>query len=801
MKLLSHDDKLLSEHISGLKKIVDVINCEKYQSLFPCCTLQKILDILVSYHDLGKASIYFQVYLANSLFLSNTPHKYYSIEELNNFLEKNSTIILELQNNFELKNHSLLGALMAYYDNNLENFHEEYKLLIFLILLCHHGDLKSLELVNFNILNRKCDLIKISEKIDYNKMTKMLNKINLTVNYANIENIFCSFSVRSLRNNIEEIKKKKSCETYLKTLYLYSILLSADKGDVMLKEDFIFERIKFIPDIIDKYKNKLIIDKEGINNKREEAYKVCIENLSNNLDKNFFTITLPTGLGKTLISLNIAFKLKYNRFTNFRIIYCLPFTSIIDQNAKIIEDIITLTGNDKSILNIDHHLNVPDEKIGFEDLYSEWEYFTDGWQNEITITTFVQLWDSIFTCKNKNSRKFHNLVNSIIILDEVQQIKPELIKAFEYLAKYLNKYFNTQFIFVSATQPIILQGKVFELTNSKKQHYFYENINRTRIKKDLIKSKKFTTVEELSETVIERYKKKSESTLIICNTIKYSQCLFNILKKNNILDCKIFYLSAAVIPYSREKIIDKVIDCLKRKEKIILVSTQVVEAGVDIDFELVYRDFAPMSSINQAAGRCNRNNSMGDKLGDVVLFDSGKKIIYDPNLLEITEEIIYRDNADIEEKNYHLINQEYFQKVSERIQKLSNTSESLISDIQKLDFENICRDTNYRLIDKRLYTNKIFIPLNEEADKLWGKFFEYLKIENRFEKKRKIKYIFPKLSKFSVDIPNYIFSPDNDQKGKSIIRFDQWEEIYDKILGYKFDINNNSKEILKSPCK
>lgn len=796
MELLSHDDKLLSEHIAGLKKIVDVLIGEKIQKLFPDDVLSNIINILVSYHDLGKASIYFQLYLANSLVQSNIPHKYYSLNDLKLFLKNNSDNLATLHDKFELKNHSLVGAFMAINDSYLKNLSESDKYIIFLALLCHHGDLKSLELSTVNVLPKRELLQIILSNINLTKLSELLHNINLKVNFADVNKLFLDYKVRTINNTIRIIKNETNCANYLKTLFLYSLLLSADKGDVMLNNNSNIERIHLKSDIIDEYKSKYLTSRANINVKREEAYKCTIDNLKKNNKSNFYSITLPTGLGKTLISLNVAFNLKRLIYPNFRIIYCLPFTSIIDQNADIIKRVLSSAGYDRSVLNVHHHLTIPDEGIDTENKYSEWEYFVDGWQSEITITTFVQLWDSIFTCKNRNIRKFHNLVNSIIILDEVQQIKPGLIRAFEFLAEYLNKYFNTQFIFVSATQPLILKDKVKELSINKTNSYFFENLNRTVIKKDLLNKNIFMAEDKLSDIVVEKYKGNPLSTLIICNTIKYSQKLFNLLNESKDINCKIFYLSASIIPFSRQKVLLDVNKCLNNKEKIILVSTQVIEAGVDIDFELVYRDLSPMSSINQAAGRCNRNNSNNNVIGNVYLFDSGKKRIYDPVLLEITESIIYRDVKIIEEKDYHTINEEYFKKVYERIQNLSNDSYHLIEDINSLNFERICSNTNYRLIDKQHYTNKIFIPINDEAFELWKEFLNYLKIENRYEKKRKIKTIFPKLSYYSVDIPNYIYKPDNDEKGKSIIYCNNWNDIYDETLGYKYDVNNNTIEFI-----
>src|SRR5690625_4718231 len=426
--------------------------------------------------------------------------------------------------------------------------------------------------------------------------------------------------------------------------------------------------------------SKFIQTKHPINDLREEAYQTAVSRVVSLGEQNFYSITLPTGLGKTFTAYKTALQIKELYAPDFRIVYCLPFTSIIDQNASVFNDILESASIDKGNIGVHHHLSIPDiskEDDIEEGFYPNWEYITEGWQSEITITTFVQLWESLFANHNRQLRKFHNLANSIIILDEVQSINPKLFPAFEFVMKAMAKYFNTKFLFVTATQPILLEDKVQELCFKNEIDYFFSQMNRTLLDTSLLQNEELMNEEELSEIVLADYEESGKSILVICNTIGFSQKLRELLS-NSLEESELFYLSASIIPYSREQTLEAVREKLDNNEPMILVSTQVVEAGVDIDFDTVYRDFAPLSSINQAAGRCNRNAGKG--VSKVILFKSGKDKIYDPTQLDITKNVLDSFPTEIPENQFYKLNQNYFRVVKKKIQEGSDISNDLIKD-------------------------------------------------------------------------------------------------------------------------
>lgn len=792
MDWISHDDRILKEHLAGLKQVVDFILREKTQIFFSNHELRNKVYSLISYHDLAKASIFFQLYLANALIVKEKRHKYFDSNELKQFINLNKEKFNQWIDNPTLKSHALLGAWIVLVLCEEETKWELDSLLLHKIIKRHHGYLHDFSVGGFNPADDKENLIEIASTINFDVYKKLCYELDLPFERIDIEELLNSFPIRKIGRIEEFLKTNKEASFYFKTLFLYSILLSADKGDVMLK-DKSFERIPISSNVVDNFKSKLLKTNFSLNALREEAYIIASKKVKEFGNDNFFSITLPTGLGKTFTAYKVALEIKELFNPDFRLVYCLPFTSIIDQNASIFKNILMHADIATENIGIHHHLSIPEIKQNEDDsTYPEWEYFTEGWQNEITITTFVQLWESIFACHNKQIRKFHNLANSIIILDEIQSINPALFPALEFVIENMARCFNTKFILVTATQPIILSSKIRELCFKDKDDYFFSKMNRTVLNTQLLKNKKITET-ELSEIILKDYRSEQKSILVICNTIRFSQNLFNLIAKE--LDHEdIYYLSAALIPYSRERLIENNIKIkLSENRPIILISTQVVEAGVDIDFDTVYRDFAPLSSISQAAGRCNRNSSKG--ISPVFLFRSGKEKIYDPTQLDITRKILEGFGVDIYERQFYELNQKYFAAIKSKIQDNSDASQHLIKSILSLKFEDVGTNKNYRLIVEEYKSYNFFIPISKQAEILWNKYRAVMSIVEHFERKREIKLLTPKLMKYIVRIPHYAYQPKHDDADKAIIYDTDWKDFYSEKFGYKNPKNEFKLEI------
>lgn len=340
--------------------------------------------------------------------------------------------------------------------------------------------------------------------------------------------------------------------------------------------------------------------------------------------------------------------------------------------------------------------------------------------------------------------------------------------------------FNTIFLFVTATQPVILPDKIIQLevNKNKPSGYFFKGLNRINIDQHLLKSGELNDEQLFEELENCASVNPNKSILAIVNTKVLSQSLYEHLNKTIAHKC--LYLSAALIPYHRRKVIDAV----KNADKpMCLISTQVVEAGVDIDFDIVYREFAPMDSINQSAGRCNRNGVKGK--GIVKIFKYKRKGLlktYDPILMNITKNVLENQENVIPESRLFEINLEYFKQVKQKIQDDNDNSIKLLEHIYSLQFEKI--KDNFKLIEKKWKEYNFFIPVNEEAEEVWQCYLNCLEIEKPFERKAALKKVKSNLLDYVVSIPDYIIDIDDSELELSIIKRKIWSDFYSNKIGY-----------------
>ncbi len=375
--------------------------------------------------------------------------------------------------------------------------------------------------------------------------------------------------------------------------------------------------------------------------------------------ESFFSINVPTGSGKTFLAyysaLYFADKLKNLYGEQSQVIYSLPYMSIIDQNYDELINIIKFNQGideepkDTEILK--HHSLSEIKYESDEKEYKNYDarFCYDNWQSKIITTTFVQLFNTIFKIgDNSIAHRFYRIVNSIIILDEIQAVDEKyysIIRAFfELLA---NKY-NVKFIFVTATMPLLIG--THELVPGKKN--YFENLNRIRICNHVEDD---VSINDFKSILIEDIEcRKDKSFLIVLNTIKSSKEIFEFIQNNTSRHC--LYLSTEIYPKARLEKINLIKNC---HVKFVVVSTQLIEAGVDIDLDIVYRDFSPLSSINQTAGRANRNG-VGQDSSEVHIYrlkDDKKghyfhNFIYPAFLTDITRDIL-KDKEIVQEKDIY----------------------------------------------------------------------------------------------------------------------------------------------------
>lgn len=417
----------------------------------------------------------------------------------------------------------------------------------------------------------------------------------------------------------------------------FSALLDADKLDAGAK-GHLPARLVIPPDAVARYKRHAFSDAsaQGLNRLREQA---CREVLGQPLfpKEHLYTLTLPTGMGKTLTGMAVALKLR-STVTDAtgrmpRIIYALPFLSIIDQNAERLENVLAIAlGQVDSRALIKHH-HLADFRYRERDGegVQEWDYttsrlLTEGWHSEIVVTTFVQLFDTLLSWRNTSARRTNKLAGAILLLDEVQALPSVYWPLVRNLLNKVAEVLGTYVILMTATQPYLLNN-ARELV--PEPELYFRALDRMDVAVNL-------TPITLEDFVAGLELEPDKSYLFMANTIASAQRLHALLKETQ--DESIVFLSTGVTPKERLERIS----ALGKGRYRFAVSTQLIEAGVDVDFDVIYRDFAPLDALVQAAGRCNRNLTSG-KRGEfhVVSWVDKKGLpfarwIYDPVLLDRT---------------------------------------------------------------------------------------------------------------------------------------------------------------------
>lgn len=326
---------------------------------------------------------------------------------------------------------------------------------------------------------------------------------------------------------------------------------------------------------------------------------------------DIYTLSIPTGGGKTLASLRYALK-HAQLYNKKRIIYIVPYTTIIEQNA---EDVRKIIQDDMNLL--EHHSNVIIDKPNDEDIYisdvnRRLLLAEDNWDAPIIFTTMVQFLNVFYAHGSRNIRRLHNLSDSIIIFDEVQKVPTHCVSLFNRSLNFLRKYANSSMILCTATQPAL--DYVEHQLDIKHQAEIIEDLPEIidAFKRVEVIDKATTvnfTNAKLTQFIFKQLEAK-DSVLVILNTKSVVRDLFKQLEEQNDEEVMLFHLSTSMCAAHRNNILEEVRNYLKHNKKVICISTQLIEAGVDISFDCVIRSLAGLDSIAQAAGRCNRNGEV-----------------------------------------------------------------------------------------------------------------------------------------------------------------------------------------------
>jgi CRISPR-associated endonuclease/helicase Cas3 len=415
--------------------------------------------------------------------------------------------------------------------------------------------------------------------------------------------------------------------------FLYSCLIDADRLSTADFEKPSLAKLRSYGDyenwpvLINKFNKKLEdFNVEGINAIRQRISQACCE--FSGKPRGLYQLTVPTGGGKTLASLRFALH-HAEKYRMDRIIYVLPYTTIIDQNAEEIRKILEDKDKNGKYLNhivLEHHSNLlPDQETATQKVLSE------NWDAPVVLTTNVQVLEALFGAGTRGARRMHQLAKSVIIFDEVQTLPVRCVQLFNTAVNFLVNSCGSTVVLCTATQPLLDKikppSRALPLTKDQQMApdtgQLFKDLKRVKIYD-------ITKVGGWSDNEIRELAHKkvinSNSVLVVVNTKTSARKIYQLCRQ--IEGVETYHLSTHMCPAHRVAVLGQVKACLPpNKRRVICVSTQLIEAGVDISFGSVIRFLAGVDSIVQAAGRCNRHNEQYPALGEVYVVNPAEENI------------------------------------------------------------------------------------------------------------------------------------------------------------------------------
>jgi len=796
----SHPGKPLVEHLDAVgRRARAILEAQGISN----GELLKTAELVGKLHDFGKYTIYFQRYIKSS----DSDNKRLSIND-------------------ELRHHSPLSALFCAWLVNRKLSRPLLTLASLASVKHHHG---SLYIPPMNDLRKW-----VKDFLNGNVVRKQLKSLEECL--PQIENELMSIGVNGLDEFLTECKAEKPLKEVLDVLkkleeeiddnvddafermyvvqLIFSALIAADKseaGHILKLAKDMSDRPRIPYNFIDSHRPKSSCS-PSLQYVREQVHKRAHQTLNalirNNKIPRIMKITAPTGAGKTATALSIALKLReYIEKTEEitpRIIYCLPYINIIEQTHDVISKSLEKEGlePEPSILLKHHHLSLVTDDADDEKPVEDRLLAVDSWDSEIIVTTFVQLFETLLGIRNRMLLKFHKLFGSIIILDEVQTLRMELWKLVRDALRSLSKH--SWIILMSATSPDMLtpEGSV-ELVQGYEE--LYDVLDRVTY----IYRNEDMTPEELAHFATDLWVNSNPSSMaVILNTIPSSIHVYHEIKKalkeeviplTNEVDEKdlhdmdeavIGYLSTNIIPRERLRRIKIMKKLLEEGRRVILVCTQVIEAGVDLDFDVLIRDLAPLDSIIQSGGRCNRHG-LKEK-GQVYII----KVVADgkPTYREVYGRLSVEEatlpvlKTEIDESKILETIKEYFDKV--KIIKSLEYSEESIKTLEHIKNLWLIELSNFSLIEKRPQIS-IFIEIDNEAKEELEKFKSILalyRIEKTFNNRTLLRLHRTQLENYIVEtwykkgVPSQTIAPNLDIR---YVGKDEVPTYYDLETGLK----------------
>ncbi|MBO8138268.1 MAG: CRISPR-associated helicase Cas3' [Desulfotomaculum sp.] len=676
---------LLKDHLMGVRNLA--------HSFFqkPNDVVKTLIELAAVSHDIGKAHVEWQKYIKGK--------------------------------KRKGPNHSSVGAVffsyLAYHFLMIEEEWENYQWLWLSLtrdIADHHGTLKNANLNENNL--EYADF----EKMDMTGIERFIKNLfpffkenNIAINVEILNNwqeeklydLVDEVVERNIEENIDNKMPYTEMMSILQELRtLTAILIASDRFDIKPVEDQrIFEDYNqlnmYIKEICDKGKN------HSLASIREEAQTTILDQWQQQKEARFFTLQMPTGYGKTLTAIKLAVKM-YQQQSLAKIIYVAPYLSILEQNAKAIEEALKITPLEHHSMAILNHKLLDEEDDEFSSL------ITQSWAHPVVCTSFVQFIKAIFPRRAQETLRRVYLSKSVILIDEPQIIDAQVWNLFLMGLQAIAEQYDCRVIFISATMPPFEYG----LTEKPKNLYFKSNIENNRyVLRQVGQINEKTCADMLA------YQPASSSAVIL-NTIQDAIKVYKELPFSD--DSKRYLIHGLMIPIHKKAKLNEIYHALRELkdghscQNIKVVSTQIIEAGADLSFHYMYRARAVLPSMLQAAGRINRHGELelgiietGPFIREETQIES-RRFIYDSSLCRITDELLMEKD---EWKEYQL---EQLVKIYYKKMFQENSYEAVLQDIQSAyagHWQALSKHEVFKSEDARL---PIFIPWD------WNYYHKYI---------------------------------------------------------------------------
>lgn len=637
-ELLSHPHQTLQTHIHDVVKAADWAINNHSNILFDKNPLLRGFTMrAVDAHDLGKGSNAFQEYIRNPKGFRGAP-----IEKAHSPLSMLLVLRLAQQEGWAALDTLSVAAAVAGHHSGMPLADDLSGLLLDTIpSYVWKNQLTDLPISELAIhtglpvqnLSLSSDIIPEADYLDYD-LLEILNELSL----------------------LDALKLR------LNTQFALSVLLEADKTFLAVDKEY-RKRLQ-IPKKIDIPLSYVDVHLSGkpespLNIRRTKVRQEVLSATNPQMEAGIHTVTLPTGMGKTMVATSWALKLRNalkegNQFS--KVVIVLPYLSIIDQTVQEYQELLGDLGTPDVLLqmhSISDRVFDPEMDGGSND------FFVDTWQSPFVITTFDQFLLALFGPRAKHLMRYHNLYDALIVMDEVQTLPCKLWDSVNHLFQTMTQVGNARFLVMSATQPGFLTNATELVANPENE---FANFQRYQL---VLKHGNKQPLEDFTSSIIDRLSEfEDKRVLITLNTRRSARYVRDALEEECVVP--LFFISADVTPKDRLVSIQKI----KEGKPCIVVSTQCVEAGVDIDMDLVIRDFGPFDAIVQIAGRCNRNDKKPRCDVEIVSLanENGQdfaRMIYDEYSLQETHKVLDKQEIIREEEIYGLCST-YFNALGKR---------------------------------------------------------------------------------------------------------------------------------------